>query len=68
MARKKRRPPNSIGVERPRNLISSAAIDFQNKASDFPLQDVRAAWLARRFRLSTLSAIAVAHLLGWGHT
>jgi hypothetical protein len=62
MASKKMKPPAAADAERLRNTITATAIGSENKSTAPNLQDHRAQWLARRFRLSLLTAAAVADL------
>jgi hypothetical protein len=61
MASKKMNPASGA-ADRARDLITATAICSKNNAPKPEIQDHRAAWLARRFRLSLAMAEAVATL------
>jgi hypothetical protein len=58
----KRVNPATRAASRARNCFAVAAIGSDNKSTTPNLQEHRAAWLARRFRLSLTMAAAVADL------
>ena len=58
----KRVNPATRAAGRARNCFAVAAIASENKSTTPNLQDHRAQWLARRFRLSIAMAEAVAAL------
>jgi len=58
----KRVNPATRAAGRARNCFAVAAIGSENKSPAPNLQDHRAQWLARRFRLSLSTAAAVAAL------
>jgi hypothetical protein len=61
MASKTSKPPASGNAGRPRK-ITATAIGSENNAPNLEIQDHRAVWLARRYRLSDTMAAAVAAL------
>jgi hypothetical protein len=58
----KRVNPATLAACRARNAITATAIGSENKSTTPNLQDHRAQWLARRFRLPLSTAAAVAAL------
>jgi hypothetical protein len=58
----KKMNPATRAAGRARNCFAVAAIGSENKSPTPNLQDHRAQWLARRFRLSLSASAAVAAL------